>query len=315
MNELALKDEALRLDKEFQMWAGTAANAVYNMGRCMYEMKEKNLYKELGYETFESWCDDKYQIKKSQAAKYLSVYQNLDEKLILENQAAGIQKLYMIAQISEEDREAVLETNELEKISVTELKQELERVKQEREGFQMQLEGLTEDKEKAEAEEQSAKEMIEQLQQKIKELENKPQDVATVEPSEEELNERAAVIAEKMQEEYKKQAEAEKKITDAQIKKLEEQLKEKETEAENIRAGFEKKLENIMAASEKEKAEQSTQVEKQAQTSDAGAQIKIHLTNILSAANQAIELAKSSDKQEFYLNQLKSAFSKLSDSI
>ena len=170
MNEITLKDEALRVDREMQLWASQMTNAVYNIGKCMTEMKEKELYRELGYDTFEDYCEQKYQLKKSQTAKYISVYQNLDETYLLENQNIGIQKLYMLSQVSEEDREAV---GTPDGYSVSELKAELEKVKAEREGIQMQFDSLMEEKK---TEEDGT---IEQLNQKLEELQ-KEKDQASI---------------------------------------------------------------------------------------------------------------------------------------
>ena len=169
MNELTLKDEAIRIDNEIQMWANNLGTAVYNIGRCMTQMKERRLYEELGYSTFEDYCEQKYQLKRSQAAKYLSVYQNLDEKYILDNQGAGIQKLYMISQISEEDRENIEGTPE--ELSVTELKAQIEQLKKEREGEQLQFFEMQEKSEKAKTEEDKLREKIKKLEDQIKDAE------------------------------------------------------------------------------------------------------------------------------------------------
>lgn len=370
MNELTLKDKALRLDNEMQMWAGTMTTAVYNIGRCMSQIKEENLYIELGYATFEDYCEEKYQLKKSQAAKYISVFNNLDEQYILDNQTAGIQKLYMISQISEEDRANI--EGDLSETSVTELKAEIERIRQEREGLQLQLDGLMEEKkeedlpakrrieeltrklEEAEKEAQSYKaqsdkaaklmvdkEMLQtradQLEQKLKELEEKPVEVAMQEPSEEELNARAEKIAEerireaeqklKAAEEelkaekdasekfvQKKIEEAEKKAKEASdkfIESYEERLKAKETEIENIKSGYEKKLKNLFEV--KEKNEESTQMDVPAE--DTATKMKSYLGAVVSAANQAIQLAADADDPGFWKDKLKSTLQKMIDAI
>lgn len=331
MNELTLKDEAIRIDNEIQMWANNLGTAVYNIGRCMTQMKERRLYEELGYSTFEDYCEQKYQLKRSQAAKYLSVYQNLDEKYILDNQGAGIQKLYMISQISEEDRENIEGTPE--ELSVTELKAQIEQMKKEREGEQLLLFEMEEKSQKVKTETEKLHDAIrrledkikdaeiehrnelsdavrknEKLEKKIKELESKPQDVAVVEPTEEEIMQKAEELAAERSEEIIR---AERQDWTSQIEELKEQLKAKEQETENIKAGYEKKLENL-AGSTPAEAEESTQV-------DAAEEEKAHmkelLTYIINASNEALELAQLSENSEIWMEKLRAVFGSISQKL
>ena len=331
MNELTLKDEAIRIDNEIQMWANNLGTAVYNIGRCMTQMKERRLYEELGYSTFEDYCEQKYQLKRSQAAKYLSVYQNLDEKYILDNQGAGIQKLYMISQISEEDRENIEGTPE--ELSVTELKAQIEQMKKEREGEQLLLFEMEEKSQKVKTETEKLHDAIrrledkikdaeiehrnelsdavrknEKLEKKIKELESKPQDVAVVEPTEEEIMQKAEELAAERSEEIIR---AERQDWTSQIEELKEQLKAKEQETENIKAGYEKKLENL-AGSTPAEAEESTQV-------DAAEEEKAHmkelLTYIINASNEALELAQLSENSEMWMEKLRAVFGSISQKL
>lgn len=334
MNELTLKDEAIRIDNEIQMWANNLGTAVYNIGRCMVQMKERMLYMELGYDTFEDYCLQKYQLKRSQAAKYISVYQNLDEKYILDNQGAGIQKLYMISQISEEDRENIEGTPE--ELSVTELKAQIEQLKKEREGEQLQFFELQEKSEKAKTEEDKLREKIkkledqikdaeiehrnelsdvsrknEKLEKQIKELESRPQDVAVAEPSEEEVKRKAEELAKEEIDTIKRQADVDKGLKDKVIEDLKEQLKAKEVETENIRAGYEKKLENL-AGSTPAEAEESTQVDA---AEEEKARMKELLTYIINASNEALELAQLSENAEMWMEKLRAVFGSISQKL
>lgn len=365
MNELSLKDEAIRIDNEIQLWASQLNTAVFQIGKNLSIMKEKKLFEQLGYETFDDYCWEKYQLKHSQSSKYIAVYNKLGEQYLQDHSSAGIQNLYMISQLSDEDREN-LEVNP-EDATVNELKAEIERIKQEREGIQMQLFELQEKEKTAEeklqeeiekkaselAEERAAEETVlakkrieelsekikeietnyekekktydeqarkssilttdnealreqaEQLRKTIKELESKAQDVTVAEPTEEELNARADAIANQKIEEIKKQSEAERQIADDQIKALEEKLKEKEAETENIRAGFEKKLENIMNASQNA---ESTRVENTVEEPDEKARFKALLTNVVNDSNKVIEFAQLSEDSATYIEKLKGVF-------
>lgn len=340
--EMTLKDEAIRIDNEIQMWASQINTAVFNIGKNLSIMKERELYRELGYESFDDYTVQKYELKHSQSAKYISVYKNLGEQFILENQSAGIQKLYMISQISEEDRESV--EADLNDVSVTELKAEIERIKQEREGIQMELfdmkqsaeekmeeevekraaekanelsaleniaakkriEELTQQLEEAQKESQSYKKQsdkasklevdkealetkIAQQEQKIKELESKPQEVAVQEPSQDDIDVRAAELAEQ------------------RVKELEEKLKEKETEAENIRAGYEKKIESLRASAGTPEEEESTQMEAEPEE-DETAKMKRLITAVVVASNEVLDAANLSENPDFWIEKLRGVF-------
>ena len=152
---------------------------------------------------------------------------------------------------------------------------------------------------------EALREQAEQLRKTIKELESKAQDVTVAEPTEEELNARADAIANQKIEEIKKQSEAERQIADDQIKALEEKLKEKEAETENIRAGFEKKLENIMNASQNA---ESTRVENAVEEPDEKARFKALLTNVVNDSNKVIEFAQLSEDSATYIEKLKGVF-------
>ena len=366
-NELTVKDRAVKVDSEIQFWANQLNTAVYQIGKNLAIMKDEKLYEQLGYETFEDYCFEKYELKHSQAAKYLAVYNKLGETYLAEHSEAGIQKLYMLSQLSEEDRENV--EGSPEDLTVNELKAEIERVKQEREGIQMQLFELQEKEKTAEekmqeeierkAEEKAteqtvaARKRIDELSQKleelqkaydkdrkdhakleernvilgvdkealetkvaqqekkIKELESKPQDVATVEPSEEELNARAEKIAEAKIDEIKAIAQTERETAELQIEDLMSRLKEKEAEVENIRAGFDKKLENIMAASENIKAEkaESTQVE----NVNDEIKMKILITNVVDASNKVIEAAQLTENPDMWIEKLRGVYEKMTE--
>lgn len=354
MNEITLKDEAIRLDSEIQMYASQMGSAIYNIGRCMQAMKEKELYKELGFNSFEAYAEEKYQLKKSQAAKYISVYQNLDEKYILENQGAGIQKLYMLSQITEEDRENI-EGNP-DELSISELKAELERVKQEREGIQMQLfdlqskqeiedesdlagrainhlnEQIEELKSEKEASEKKAKnsaaeasklktdnEWLEmcnkQLKDKLDKFESQPKEVVVAEPDENTIN---SIVEERMAEKAKTfEQEKDKALKEADIKsrekieELQRQLQEQKEETENIRKGYEKKIEAVKASAEKEK---STQVEA-AEEETEDAKMKRLLSGVVMAANMVLEAIPDTADPEGWSDKVVNIFNKMIEKI
>ena len=90
MNELSLKDEAIRIDNEIQLWSSQHNTAVFQIGKNLSIMKEKKLFEQLGYETFDDYCWEKYQLKHSQSSKYIAVYNKLGEQYLQDHSSAGI---------------------------------------------------------------------------------------------------------------------------------------------------------------------------------------------------------------------------------
>ena len=354
-NELTLRDEAIKLHQQIGMYADQAQVAIYNMGKCMYEMKEKSLYKQIGYETFDEYCKVEFDLKKSQSSKFISIYKNLGENYIQENQNIGVTKLYMLSQIAPEDREVISEENELDDISVKELEEQIKQLQKEKEDAQYKLFEITEENEK--------------VKKELKTIQDKPVDVAVSEPDPKEIEARAEEIAtektiaarkrmedlsERLEEQEKEnrkirsQLETVSKLTydnemlEKKVKELEEKApkicdpdplevetmaeeianekieeiqKAAKNEVEQVKADFEKKLQNILAASAAAKEnEKSTQVEPD-QSLPVKEQFKVYLQNVITLLNQAIEFANGTEQSEFLLSQLKSALQKVGDKI
>jgi len=124
---------AVTLDQQIKI---TAANMVQNyIDLCgmLYEMSNKKLYKELGYQTFEDYSKTELGITKQQGHKYLKIGKEFsDEKvkstLLFEN--LGTEKLYLLAKLDEPEREEIQQNVNLEETSVRQLKAEIERLKE-----------------------------------------------------------------------------------------------------------------------------------------------------------------------------------------
>lgn len=124
---------AVTLDQQIKI---TAANMVQNyIDLCgmLYEMSNKKLYKELGYQTFEDYSKTELGITKQQGHKYLKIGKEFsDEKvkstLLFEN--LGTEKLYLLAKLDEPEREEIQQIVNVEDVSVKKLKAEIERLKE-----------------------------------------------------------------------------------------------------------------------------------------------------------------------------------------
>lgn len=167
MNEITARDEALKLHSQAQMYASQAQESVLMLGKCMAEMKEKELFKELGYSDFEDYAFKEFNFKKSQANKYISIYNNLGEKYFEEHKALGVSKLYLLSQLDDEDRETI--ETDAEDSSYRELEKKIKDLEKEKEKMQLS---------------------IFDLESENKELKDRPIEVSVQEPDEAEIDKR-----------------------------------------------------------------------------------------------------------------------------
>lgn len=244
--------EACALHTQIMTSGEIAANALTEMCRSLKEMRDKKLYTELAYETFDVYCEEMAHIKARQAYTYISVYERLGTKLLQSNANLGITKLDMIAQLPVMERDEVLQENDFEGMSVKEIKELIEKVK--KQGEQISL--LTEEKEKSEVEKEDiekvrseleefrkkekklldenrklAEDLINQSKQ-LQEAKSQPVDVAVSEPTLEDIAEIKESLKTELEAEYTKHlAEKDNELKD----KITEALQEKEKEIEELR--------------------------------------------------------------------------------
>ena len=78
MNELTDAVRAKDLDRRIKVSAQLAQQSLYDMCTAIKEMRDSKLYKELGYQNFEDYCEQEVGIKHSQAYRFISVAEKFD---------------------------------------------------------------------------------------------------------------------------------------------------------------------------------------------------------------------------------------------
>lgn len=107
----------------------TVQTALIDMCRDLKTMKDKELFRELGFDDYEQYAEQACGIKRRQAYSYIAVYEKLGESFLKENATLGITKLELISQISSYEREEFLEETDVENVSTRELKQQVDEFK------------------------------------------------------------------------------------------------------------------------------------------------------------------------------------------
>lgn len=183
---------------------------LYDMCSALKQMRDGKLYKELGYQNFEEYCDKETPFSRRQAYKYITIMETLPNDFVNSSSQIGVQKMYLLTALTDDQREQLTETVDLESTTVRELKSQIaalqsqnadsEKARLDAETRAQQWYDKAQDAEDAAKEAEEAKErnrltlkslierkaeQVRQLEAKIGELESRPQDVAVMDRTEE----------------------------------------------------------------------------------------------------------------------------------
>lgn len=139
MSEMILSEQyktAAELNQKIIFAAQMAQQNLFNMCRMLKQMRDDKLYKELGYQNFEEYCENEVGISRHMAYKYTDI---LEVKNVESIQHFGITKLSLLASLSEAQQDEIQQTVDLEDISVRKLKEEIARLKKEKSSTEAHL--------------------------------------------------------------------------------------------------------------------------------------------------------------------------------
>lgn len=189
-NDLIVSNDYIKakdLDRKIKVSAQLAQQSLYDMCMSFKEMRESKLYKELGYNSFEEYCENEVGISRFMAYKYVSVTEIKNVESI---QQIGVTKLSLLARLDEQQREEIQANVDLEKTSVRELKAKISELqetnkkleddktssKERQDKLLKKNLQLVEEIDSFKSEKAKAEEKVQNLENQIKELENKPHD-------------------------------------------------------------------------------------------------------------------------------------------
>lgn len=166
-------------------------DGLYLMAVGYKKMRDEKLYKELGYDTFEKYCETETQMNRQNVYKYIAIAEKLPQDLSSRGDKIGMKKLYMLTTLTDEQRAEIAESTDLETTTVKELKAKIdeltgavEREKDLKEQWQQQVqkevELSTANAERLNKELEDRDDEITMLMSKLKELESRPIEVQAV---------------------------------------------------------------------------------------------------------------------------------------
>lgn len=96
-------------------------------------IRDNKHYKTLGYNTFEDYCLENFNIKRSQACKYIAIATNLSSEFVYSNKQIGVNGLYCLSRLTDEERSELIQTTDIEHTPVKQLEQKSREIKENRE--------------------------------------------------------------------------------------------------------------------------------------------------------------------------------------
>lgn len=118
---------AIELNQKILITAQAAQQNLYDMCVMLKQMRDDKLYKELGYQNFEDYCESEIGMKRRNAYNYISAIEKVENVQSIAQ--IGMTKLSLLASLSESQQEQLQQTVNLEDTSVRELKAEIAKLK------------------------------------------------------------------------------------------------------------------------------------------------------------------------------------------
>lgn len=198
---------AVVLDKRIKASAQMAQEALFEMCTQLKEMKDGNLYKELGYLSFEDYAEAEVGLARRQAYKYVKVAETFRPEMIglggnnsvHPGAQIGITKLYLLTKLDEVSRTQLIESGQIDSMTKADLEEHIRQLKELVKASQTSETKAKESQEQAEREVQRMAATVnmlrtdknnliarnDELNIRVRELEERPVEVAVAEDTEE----------------------------------------------------------------------------------------------------------------------------------
>lgn len=216
--------DAFRLDAELKHHAASAAEQMIETGRCLCEIRDRNLFEYLGAKNLGEYAQSAVGFSERQAYNFIKIYTTYGEEGLKKFGTIGMSKLVELTTLNDTDREEMLESGKAAELSLRELKNEIKELKGENDQLRVQFDEITEGVKKQDAEIADKNSAIAELK---KQLDEAQRPVVASMTDEEKAEMRKAV-----EKELKEKAKKEREKLDEQKKAAEESASEYKARAE-----------------------------------------------------------------------------------
>lgn len=125
---------ALALHHRIIADAQLAAETLWDLCNAIKEMRDGKHYKALGYENFEGYCGDGLGMSRAQAYRYITIAEGMSKENVALMSQIGTTKLALLASVTDEQRDTIAATVDVESTTVRELKAQIEALKHQADG-------------------------------------------------------------------------------------------------------------------------------------------------------------------------------------
>lgn len=104
---------------------------LYDICVDLKSIRDNKHYKTLGYNTFEDYCLENFNMSRFNAYKYISIAENLPDNFVATSQQKqiGLNKLYVLSRLTDEERSELIQTTDIENTPVKEVEKKAKEIK------------------------------------------------------------------------------------------------------------------------------------------------------------------------------------------
>lgn len=323
----AVYEDALQTHQRIMANGEICARSLYEVCKDLKKMRDEKLYEQLGYDTFDNYCEGMAGIKARMAYNYISTYERLGATVLQSNANLGITKLELIAGMNPVERAEGLHDGTFENMSVSEIKELIKQNKEMGEQIDL-LQGQIDEMQSTESEQGACNESAEVDTEK-EDLKRKNEELIKMlhekeSKHEKELNSMREKIEDELREEIEKEyqqvvdevtdtaeinADVQKQIDKAVAnakKETEKEVKAKYSEKDKKQKEKIKALEDAISTADADKKK----LEKQLALSDTtSAKAMVYIQSIQDNFNSLFALIGEMDEEQ--QNKFKGAILKL----
>lgn len=333
------QEKAVKLTRQIIANGNIAASCMVDMGRDLKAVRDERLYTEIGFDSFEEYCEKKCGIGKRHGYNFIQVYERFGEEQLAQLQGLGITKLLELAKLDDDDLGDLMGGGDVADMSVRELKEKIAEYDKTCEQLRLDLDSVENDlnesdkaKSIAEDERDEIKAQLDRAEKQKNELEER---IAALEANDKKQTDRYVEMMKTNQrqiDELKEQHSKEKKEYRDKIQALKEKQGEvSEEQIAAIRAEAEKaaaeKAEEVREEAVKEalkkndkswESDKNARIELQSRLEAELEKCKAKIRDLQSNAQSTPTPDPASgakDKVKFYLGQIQTAFNAAAEVI
>lgn len=292
------QERAIKLTRQIVANGNIAASCMVDMGRDLKSVRDERLFTELGFDSFEEYCEKKCGIGKRHGYNFIQVYERFGEEQLSQLQGLGITKLLEMAKLDDNDLGELMNSSDVSEMSVRELKDKIAEYDKTCEQLQLELDSAESDKQEANEKNMHLKferdEIKIQLQQAEEQRARLEQKVSTLEK---ENQEKSKQLQETVNDACDTREKLNKQITEltARYHKEKEKLNSKIKELEERPATASKVSEEQIAAIRAEVEKSATEkAEKEREAAVKAAQKKADESRLI-----AVEAARKQEQEKY----------------